>query len=50
MQYIVDVLQNCTPETYMMLLTNVTPNKFNKINYLHLSYLTDFETPGLLLK
>ena len=25
-----DVLQNCTPETYMILLTNVTLNKFNK--------------------
>lgn len=25
MKYIVDVLQNCTPETYRMVLTNVAP-------------------------
>ena len=24
-QYTSEVLQNCTPETYMILLTNVTP-------------------------
>ena len=24
-QYTDDVLQNCTPETYMILLTNITP-------------------------
>ena len=24
-QYTDDVLQNCTPETYIILLTNVTP-------------------------
>lgn len=26
-QYIVGVLQNCTPETYVILLTNVTSKK-----------------------
>ena len=33
-QYTDDVLQNCTPETYVILLTNVTPvNSIeNKIN------------------
>ena len=25
MQYRDDILQNCTPETYIILLTNVTP-------------------------
>lgn len=29
MQYADEVLQNCSHETYIMLLTNVTPNKFN---------------------
>ena len=29
-QYTVDILQNFTPETYITLLTNATPNKFNK--------------------
>ena len=29
-QYTDGVLQNCTLETYIILLTNVTPNKFNK--------------------
>ena len=29
-QYTDDVLQNCTPDTYVILLTNVTPSKFNK--------------------
>ena len=31
-QYIDDVLQNCTPETYIILLTNVTPINSIKIN------------------
>ena len=31
MQYTDDVLWSCTPETYIILLTNVTPNKFNII-------------------
>ena len=30
MQYTDDVLQSCTPETYIILLTNVATNKFNK--------------------
>lgn len=29
MQYTYDILLNCTLETYITLLTNVTPNKFN---------------------
>ena len=29
-QYTDDVLQNCTLETYVILLTSVTPNEFNK--------------------
>lgn len=29
-QYTDDGVQNCTPETYIILLTNVTPNKFNQ--------------------
>ena len=29
-QHTADVLQNCTPDTYIILLTNVTPNKVNK--------------------
>ena len=31
--YTDDVLQNCTPETYIILLTNVTP-----INQIYLKY------------
>ena len=30
-QYTDDVLQNCTPETYMTVLTNVTPIHLMKI-------------------
>ena len=30
MPYTYEVLWNCTPETYITLLTHVTPNKFNK--------------------
>ena len=34
-QYIDDALQNCTPETYIMLLTNVTPqNSIKWVCYL----------------
>ena len=29
-QYTDDVLQNCAPETYVILLTSVILNKFNK--------------------
>lgn len=29
-QHIDDILQNCTPETYIILLTNVTLKKLNK--------------------
>ena len=29
-QYADDVLYSCTPETFIILLTNVTPIKFNK--------------------
>ena len=29
-QYTDDVLQDCTPETYIILLTNVTPINFKK--------------------
>ena len=29
-QYTDDVLQNCTPETYIILLTNVTLNQVNE--------------------
>ena len=29
-QYTDNVLQNCTPETYTILLTSITPKKFNK--------------------
>ena len=29
-QYTDNVLQNWTRETYMILLTNITPNEFNK--------------------
>ena len=28
--YTDDVLQNCVPETYIILLTNVIPNTFSK--------------------
>ena len=31
MQYTDDILQNCTPETYIILLTNVTPINSIKI-------------------
>ena len=37
MQYIGDVLQNCTPETYIILLTNVTPINSIKIKKKELS-------------
>ena len=30
MQSTDDVLQNCAPESYIFLLTSVTPNKFNE--------------------
>ena len=30
-QYIDDALQNCTPETYIILLTNVTPINLIKL-------------------
>ena len=30
MQCTGDILQNCTLETYVILLTSVTPNEFNK--------------------
>ena len=33
-QYTDDVLQNCTPETYIILLTNATP--INSVSYTHL--------------
>ena len=48
MQYTDDILQNCTPETYIILLTNVTPmnsvkknkNKLGmKWNYLNQEFL-----------
>lgn len=29
MQYTLDILQNCTLQDYTILVTNVTPNKFN---------------------
>ena len=29
-QYTNDVLQSCTPKTYIILLTNVIPKKLNK--------------------
>ena len=28
-KYTDNILQNCIPETYIILLTNATPNKFN---------------------
>ena len=31
LQYTIEVLQNCTPETYIILLTNVTPINSIKI-------------------
>ena len=31
-QYTDDTLQNCSLETYIIILTNVTPNKFNVKN------------------
>ena len=31
-QYIDDILEDCTPETYIILLTNVTPINSLKIN------------------
>ena len=30
MQYIDDILQNCTPETYIIFFTSVTPIQFIK--------------------
>ena len=36
-RYTDDALWNCTPESYIILLTNLTRNKFNfrKLDYLH---------------
>ena len=33
MQYTDDILQNCTPETYIILLTDVTPINSIFLNY-----------------
>ena len=56
MQYLDDVLQNCTSKAYIISLTNVTPIKINKENLRvfktapygrMLSLLTDEETEVL---
>ena len=44
--YVDDILSNCTPETYIILLTNVTPMNSIKIKNIH--YILEEDTVFVL--